>query len=117
MATLQRRAKVLMLNKMNLNELMANGANVTLAVSLNDLTQLVELTIAKTKHELEQQIADEKTERYITPKQASEMLSVNLSSLWRWHKKGYLSPIEAGGKRLYRFSDIKKVLNGGGCVK
>jgi len=34
--------------------------------------------------------------------------------LWRWAKRGYLVPIEVGGKRRYRMSEVKAILNVGG---
>ena len=54
----------------------------------------------------------EQPERYLTRKQTAEMLGVDLSTLWRWHKEGYLIPIEMGGKRRYRLSDVKKIMGG-----
>jgi predicted site-specific integrase-resolvase len=37
---------------------------------------------------------------------------VDLSTLHRWHKSSYLTHIEIGGKRRYRMSDVKKILEG-----
>lgn len=33
------------------------------------------------------------------------------TTLWRWHKKGYLVPAQAGKKLLYRLSQIDQILN------
>ncbi len=98
--------------KVNLSEMMANGGNIMLAVSLEDLRRFHCDVIADTRKELENQIAEDKQERYLTIKQVCEMLSIDPSSLWRWRKKGYLTPAEVGGRRRYRLSDIRKILNG-----
>ena len=41
------------------------------------------------------------------------MLNVDLSTLWRWSKKKYLVPIEFGGGRRYKMSEVKELMNGG----
>lgn len=64
------------------------------------------------KKELEAQIAEDRGERYLSIKQVCEMLDVDPSSLWRWRKRGYLVPAEIGGKRRYKMSDIRRILNG-----
>lgn len=50
--------------------------------------------------------------REVSIKQVCEMLDVDPSSLWRWRKRGYLVPAEIGGKRRYKISDIRRILNG-----
>ena len=82
--------------------MMENGANITVAITLEDLRQFHQEVIADTKKELEAQIAE----------QVCEMLDVDPSSLWRWRKRGYLVPAEIGGKRRYKMSDIRRILNG-----
>ena len=41
------------------------------------------------------------------------MLGVDKSTLWRWSKQNYLAPIEVGGKRVYKVSDVKQILGEG----
>ena len=64
----------------NITSMMENGANITVAITLEDLRRF---------HQ-----------------------EVNPSSLWRWRKRGYLVPAEIGGKRRYKMSDIRRILNG-----
>lgn len=66
--------------------------------------------ISTAKKEWEAAIMAKKEEKYLTPAEASKILHVNLSTLWRYGKNGYLVPIEVGGKRLYKQSDIDKIL-------
>jgi len=49
-------------------------------------------------------------EKYLSRKQTSALLHVNLSTLFHWNKKGKLHPVHIGSKVLYRYSDIEKAL-------
>lgn len=91
-------------------ELAEQYPNIIVSVSLSDLIECNEDLIRKTKQELEQQIMDATTETYPSAKRVSEILEVDRSTLWRWAKCGYLVPIEVGGKRRYRMSDVKRIL-------
>jgi transcriptional regulator of acetoin/glycerol metabolism len=97
---------------MILKDLMQQG-NITISVSLNDLKEFAQDLIKTTKQELEQQITDANTETYPSPEQVAKILDVDRTTLWRWHRKGYLCHTEIGGKRRYRMSDINALLNGG----
>lgn len=97
----------------NLIELAKEMPNLTISVSLADLQAFHKEVIADTKRELEEVVISEKAETYPSPKQVCEILDINMATLYRWKDKGYLVPIEVGGKRRYRMSDIKKILNGG----
>lgn len=96
-----------------LSELAKEIPNLTISVSLADLQAFHKEVIENTRRELEEVVISDKAETYPTPKQVCEILGVDNSTLWRYGKKGYLVPIEVGGKRRYRMSDIKKILNGG----
>ena len=97
---------------MNLQHLLDSGNNITVSVSLVDLKEFADTLIDHTKRELEEAVISEKSETYLTRIQGSEMLKVNLSTLWNWNKKGYLKHDEIGGKRRYKMSEVKKVING-----
>jgi len=98
---------------MDIQEIIKTGANFTVSIGINDLRDWHKEVIEDTKRELEQAVISDKMETYPTPNQVSEMLGVDLTTLWRWAKKGYLVPIEVGGKRRYRMSDVKAILNSG----
>lgn len=98
---------------MNLREILNSGNNVTLAISANDLKEWHKEVIAETKKELEEAVIADKVETYISAKQVAVMLSVDLSTLWRWEKRGYLVPAKIGGKRRYKYSEVKSILEGG----
>jgi hypothetical protein len=98
---------------MNINDLIKSGSNVTVAIGINDLREWHKEVIEETKNQLEELVLSEKAETYPTPKQVCEILNVDASTLWRWHKRGYLVPSEVGGKRRYKMSEVKALLNGG----
>jgi hypothetical protein len=93
-----------------IEKLLQEGVNVTVAVPFTELEKLVDYTIAKAKKELEESIVAEKTETYLTTEKVIEILTVDRSTLWRWKKRGYLVPVDVGGKHRYKKSDIKKIL-------
>lgn len=86
---------------------------VTVNIGLADLSEWHREVIANTKKELEESIMEQKAESYVSPKKASEIFGVDLSTLHRWKHKGYLTPIEVGGKRRYKMSDINRILESG----
>ena len=98
---------------MTLQEILKSGTNITVSVGINDLRNWHSEVISSTKRELEEIVVNDKAETYLTPKQVSEMLNVDTTTLWRWNKKNYLKPIEFGGGRRYKMSDIKAIMNGG----
>ena len=101
-------------NNMNLNNILQeSGNNITIAVSLSDLKQFAVEIIESTKRDLEEVVISDKAETYPTPKQVCEILNVDASTLWRWNKRGYLCPAMVGGKRRYKMSEVKAMLNGG----
>ena len=93
-------------------DLMESHPDVIVSIRVADLMQANEELIRRTKQELEQLITDANTETYPSAKKVAEMLDVDKSTLWRWAKVGYLVPINVGGKRRYRMSDVKRILEG-----
>lgn len=98
---------------MSIAELLKKDANITLAISINDLREWHKEVIQDTRKELEDAVVSDKAETYPSAKQVSDILSVDLSTLWRWEKKGYLVPVNVGGKRRYKMSEVKQILEGG----
>lgn len=96
--------------KMDINELVQNGSKVTIAVSIEDLKDFASDLIDRTKRELEQAVISDKSETYPTPQQVAKILGVDLVTLWRWKNRGYLVPVEIGGKRRYLMSHVKALL-------
>lgn len=96
---------------MSIQEIIQSGANVSITVATNDLLQFADHLIRSTKEELENSILTQKDDPLVTPDKVTKILHVDRSTLWRWAKTGYLIPIEVGGKRFYKQSDIDNILN------
>lgn len=98
---------------MNIQDIISKGSNISVSVEVDDLLKFANVLIENVKRELEVTIKKEKIDIQLSPKEVSEMLGVDLSTLWRWQKRGYLVPVEIGGKRRYKMSDVKSLLDGG----
>ena len=97
----------------NIIKLAEQCPDVMINVKAGELFEMVQFCVLETKKSLEQQITDANTETYPSRQKVAEILDVDLSTLHRWSKQGYLVPIEIGGKRRYRMSDINKILGKG----
>jgi hypothetical protein len=97
----------------NIVELAKECPNISISLKVGELIEVIDYCVGKTRKELEQIITDSNTETYPTIDQVSKMLCVDKSTLWRWRKQGYLDSVEIGGKRRYRMSDVKRILEGG----
>lgn len=86
--------------------------DLVVSIKLGDLVEANTLLIAETKRELEQMITDQNAETYPSREKVMEMSDVSQATMWRWQKSGYLVPINVGGKRRYRMSDVKRILEG-----
>ncbi len=93
-------------------ELAKDYPELTINVKLSDLIECNRRLIKETKQELEIQIAEANQESYPTIDEVATLLDVNKTTLWRWSKQNYLNHIEIGGKRRYKMSEVKKLLNG-----
>lgn len=86
--------------------------DLVVSIKLCDLMEANTLLIANVKSELEQTIADQNAETYLSRDKVKEILEIGDTTLWRWQKSGYLVPINVGGKRRFRKSDINRILEG-----
>lgn len=82
------------------------GGNVLLVVGKADLQEFANFVIEEYKAQNEQ-----KPDCKVSRKKAAEQLGVNLSTLYRWAKDGYLVPFNVGNKVYYWQSSIDAVLN------
>ena len=94
---------------MDLQNLLQSEPNTILAVKADQMREIIDYAISKTKAEFE---AKNEPEQYLTRKGTAERFKVDLSTLWRWDKEGYLKPVAIGGKRRYKLSDVERILKG-----
>jgi len=95
---------------MNIEEILESGANITLTIKSNDLKEFADRIVDKTVKAIKDSCIKQE-EEFLTIIETSQLLHVDKSTLWRWAKIGYLSPVEIGGRRLYRKSDVDNILN------
>lgn len=94
-------------------ELLSSDLNVTIALKKSDLFDLFK-EFSDKKTELEKRLEKAvTTEVYYSPAEVSKTLQVDLSTLWRWEKQGYLIGVKIGGKKRFKKSDLDKIINGG----
>jgi hypothetical protein len=96
---------------MNISELFKNNPEIvdslTIQVNASDLKEFAELCINRGKQEKPETVTPEE---YLTPNQMAETLQVSLVTLWSWDKKQITKPLRIGNKKLYRRSDLEKIL-------
>ena len=93
---------------MSVANLLKSNSNVQIVLSLDDLRTL----FVEWRTEFDSCKAVEKKEEFLTVDEAAKLLHRDRSSLWRWSKTGYLTPVKVGAKSFYRKSDIDKLLEG-----
>jgi len=62
----------------------------------------------------EEKNTPKEVEEYMTPQQFAEALHISLVTLWSWDKKRITRPLRIGNKKLYRRSDLEKILQSNG---
>lgn len=95
---------------MRLNNIIEEYPDLNITLKAGDLKEWANYIIGLTRQELEQQVANAKSETYLSRDEVAKMLGVDKSTLWRWSKRDYLVPIVIGVKRRYKMSDIKRIL-------
>ena len=94
---------------MNITNLIKEGANVQLVINALDLREV----FLQWNEELKQsKPAEAKEESYLSARETADKLGVDISTLWRWDRSGYLKKIKVGNKTRYRESDIIKLMEG-----
>jgi hypothetical protein len=101
----------LILNNMDVFNFLKDCPSVNVTMRVEDLKEMVQFCILETRNHDNQRMIVVPDEFY-TPKKTAEVLDCDITTLWRWRKNGYLSPISVGGKRKYKKSDIDKILEG-----
>ncbi len=87
--------------------------NVIYQVSGADLMAFAQELINETQRTTEAQMEAQRSESYLSPEQVCKMLDVDLSTLWRWNKRGYLCHTKMGAKNRYKRSEVIKLVEGG----
>lgn len=92
---------------MNITSILDSGANVQLVINALDLKE----AFLRWSEEIKPQETPQ-PENYLTAQETADKLGVDVSTLWRWDKTGYLKKIKLGNKTRYRESDVLKLMEG-----
>lgn len=89
--------------------------DMTVSIRLQDLMEANEELVRRVRAEAEREIArriDVYEDTLIAKEEARIRLlgGVDPSTLWRWEKAGYLTPVKIGVKVFYRRSDIDAII-------
>lgn len=93
---------------MSINEILKTGANVQLVVSSLDLKE----AFLQWSEEQKQQAQVTQEENCLTAQETADKLGVDITTLWRWNKSGYLKRIKVGKAIRYRESDVLSLMEG-----
>ena len=95
---------------MSIREILATGANVAFTITATDLKEFL-FEIAEEQAQTKSTVPAQ-SEKYLTAQETADKLDVDISTLWRWDKSGYLKKIKVGNKIRYRESDVLKLMEG-----
>ena len=100
-------------NKMAIQDLLSNGANVSITVSAEDLrvffAEVAQQVINQEKAAQAARNADET----MTQKEVCKFLNISKSTLWRWERDNYLLPTGRMGRSpQYLKSDVQRIKKG-----
>ncbi len=99
---------------LDLYQMIESGGRMKFEVTGEDLVMFADRLIEKAqqialaKHE-QQSVANDKL---LTPDEVAKMCGISPSTLYPWEKAGYLVPNHVGKRRLYRLSDVERILSG-----
>lgn len=86
---------------MNLADLINSGANISVTVTGKDLAEFAKAVALEIMHETKQT----EKEKLIAREELLKIASA--STLWRWEKEQYLTPVRIGAKVFYKQSDLE----------
>lgn len=87
-----------------------NIINTIIQLSPEQLQEIIDQGIKSQLETFLENYKPHKPTDLLTREQTSELLQVNLSTLWNWNKKGKLKPYGIGNRIYYRLSDINESL-------
>ncbi|HEY4875202.1 MAG TPA: hypothetical protein VIH86_06490 [Puia sp.] len=81
-----------------------------LIMSQSELNALIDERSAKIIADFKKQ---QDNDRLINAKEVMQLFGVKSVSLWKWQRKGIITPLPRSGekgKRMYKFSDVQKIM-------
>lgn len=98
---------------MKISDLIAEGANVYVTVSVADLREFFEEVAKDTAEKERAAEAERSADATMTQAQVCKFLGVSKTTLWRWEREKYLLPTGRMGRSpQYLKSDVERVKKG-----
>ena len=98
---------------MDLNSIIESGGHVKLEVSPCDLMHFAEVLIEKAQAMKEKEMNSrlDEDEQFLSSDEVCQMFNICSTTLWSWHKTGYLRHRKFGKRNMYAMSDIRRIMN------
>ena len=92
------------------NAIVNGTPGVTIQVTAADLRAVVAGMVQGERALITEAVEAHREKPTMSRAEVSRALGVTMTTLWRWSKEGYLTPVKIGTKVLYRASDIDRML-------
>ena len=96
-----------------IQEILEKRGSTLLLISADDLKKTIKETVSEARRILETEVVNGKGEFLLTTNEVLDRLSISRKTLYNWEKRNYLSPIEIGGKKRFKLSDVNGILKKG----
>jgi excisionase family DNA binding protein len=93
-----------------IQDILEKRGSTLLLISAEDLKKTIKDTVSEARRILEAEVVNGKGEFLLTTNEVIERLSISRKTLYNWEKRKYLVPIEIGGKKRFKLSDVNTIL-------
>lgn len=98
---------------MDLISLSKQFPGMSVIIRLDDLLEAQEALVRRVRREVEKELESRREEygdTLIPREEVLAMLKVHPTTLWRWEKANYLTPVRIGVKVMYRKGELDRLL-------
>ena len=81
-----------------------------IGMSFDDLKNLFGQVIKTELEAVKKQLQPKQPNEYLTRKEVSEMLKIDLSSVHNWSKRGILIPHQIGNRVYYKLQEVENAI-------
>ena len=81
-----------------------------IGMSFDDLRNLVGQVIKTELEAVKKHLQPKQPNEYLTRKEVSEMLKIDLSSVHNWSKRGILIPHQIGNRVYYKLQEVENAI-------
>lgn len=81
-----------------------------ISISFDDLKDLFGQVIKTELEAVKKQLQPKQPNEYLTRKEVSEMLKIDLSSVHNWSKRGILIPHQIGNRVYYKLQEVENAI-------